>query len=139
MLLTRRFLAQCRRGAKKIDHVYNTLTTPITFCELSFDDVPEVTPCRDMVVSVMTCVPNINYVCSVYDTLSIEKDIVESFVSVYKQGCRFDKLSDKEKLMLLLKFMSLFYKTIVVHSPVHEHHTIVLNLMDYLNFVISCY
>ncbi len=130
---------QCRRGARRIDHVYNVLTTPITFCELSFDDIPEVIPYREVVVSLLTCDTTLNNVCSVYDMFSVEKDIVESLVSVYKQSCRFHKLSDKEKLLLLLKFMSLLYKTIVVHSPVHEHHTIVLNLMDYLNFVISCY
>lgn len=139
---SKRLLARCRRIIKRVDHTYNVVTTPITFCEISFDDIPDQIPCREVVTctfSTMCRNSNIQNVCNLYDNLSVDKDIVESIISLYKQVSLFDVMNDKEKLLYVLKCMSFVYKTVIVHSPLHEHHSIFLNVLDYLNFVISCY
>ena len=138
-LTSKRFIATCRRNVKRVDHAYNVLSTPITFCELSLDDIPDQIPCRDAMTYIVSCIPNFQNVCNVYDNLSVDKDIVESVVSLSKQAYRFQCMKDKERMLYLLKCLSLFYKTIVIHSPMHEEHNIILNFLDYLNFVISCY
>lgn len=138
-LVTKRFLAKCRTNVKRVDHAFNIVTTPITFCELSFDDIPDQIPCRDAVSYMMSCIPNFPNICNVYDNLSMDKDILESVVHLSKQAYQFQSMKDKERLLYVLKCVSLFYKTIVIHSPMHEEHNIILNFLDYLNFVISCY
>jgi hypothetical protein len=138
---SKRLLARCRRNIKRIDHTYNVVTTPITLCEISFDDIPDNIPCKDMFTctfSNMCRVPNFQNVCYVYDNLSVDKDIGESVVSLYRQATAFHVMNDKEKVLYVLKCMSFVYKTVIVHSPAHDHHNIVFNVLDYLNFVISC-
>ncbi len=53
-LVSKRLLAKCRRNVKRVDHAFNVVTTPITFCELSFDDLPDQIPYRDVVSSMMS-------------------------------------------------------------------------------------
>lgn len=138
----KRMLARCRRSARRIDHAYNVVSTPITFCELSFEDIPEQIPDRDMLNGILNTactVPNLQTVYALYDNLSVDKDIAESAVNLYMQLTKFDRMEEKQKVLYLLKWISLIYKTIIVHSPVHEHHTIIINVLDYLNFVVSCW
>lgn len=139
LFVSKRFLAQCRRSVRMVDHAYNIVTTPITFCELSFDDIPDQIPCRDMVTCLASNIPNFSNVCTVYDNVSIDKDIVESIVSLWKQSSNISCMSDKEKILYVLKCLSLLYKTLIVHSPLHEEHTLILNILDYLNFMVSFY
>jgi hypothetical protein len=141
LIVNKRLLARCRRNIKRVDNTYNVVTTPITLCEISFDDIPDQIPGRDMFTSAfstMCRIPNFQNIYCVYDNLSVDKDIVESVVSLYRQALKFRVMNDKEKLLYILKFLSFVYKTAIVHSPAHEHHTVVLNMLDYLNFVISC-
>jgi hypothetical protein len=138
-LVSKRLLAKCRRNVKKVDHAFNVVTTPITFWELSFDDLSDQIPYRDAVTSIMSYIPNFQNVSNAYDSISIDKDIVESVVSLSRQAYQFKCMKDKERMLFILKCLSLFYKTIIVHLPMHEEHNIILNFLDYLNFVISCY
>lgn len=135
---SKKLLVRCRRNVKRVEHTYNVVTTPITFLEISFDDIPEI-PCKDVMTSVITYIPNYQNVCNLYDTLSVDKDVVESMICLYKHALRFQHMKNKDKLLYILKCMSLIYKTIIVHSPMHQEHTVILNFLDYMNFVISCY
>ena len=139
LLANKRLLGKCRRKAKRIDQTYNVVSTPISLFELSFDDVPDKIPYRDTITHALSSVPSIDSIASIYDTISVNKDILESVINIHQQIQQFEKLNDKQKLVLFVKCISLVYKTVIVHSPLHEHHSLITNTLDYMNFVVSIY
>lgn len=139
LLANKRLLAKCRRNVKRLDQTYSIVTTPISLIELSLDDVPDQVPYRDTITHVMSFVPGIDSISSMYDTVSVNKDILESVMSIYHQIEHFERLNDKQRLILFVKCISFVYKTVIIHSPLHEHHTLVTNMLDYINFIVSVY
>ena len=135
----KKLFVQCRRNIRRLDNAYNFVTTPITFCEISLDDVSDKIPCKDMITCCVANIPNFETVHTVYDTLSVNKDILESIVALCKQSKKIKDMNDKNKVIYVLKCLSLLYKTIIANSSFHEEHSTILNILDYLNFLISCY
>lgn len=139
--MLKRTCAAVMQKAKKlkgVNGIYNNVTTPITLVELSFDDVPDMIPYHKVIQDTFTNVPQFIGVVSCYDAFAIDKDMIESIVSVSLNLRKFVKLSDKNKVLFICKTLCLVYKTIIYNTNLHAYHNAALVCLDYLNFVISC-
>lgn len=145
MLITRRVVkrtfAKVIRQAKKLKKInvaYNNVTTPITFCEISFEDVPDCIPNHRFILGLLYSMPQFNALSSCYDTFSIDKDMLESITSVLLSSRKFMSFSSKNKLLYICKGLCLLYKMIIYNTNLHAYHNAAWVCLDYLNFVVSC-
>lgn len=126
------------RKLKQLNIAFNNVTTPINFCELSFEDIPDYVPYHRLIMNVLNKVPNLNVIGSCYDTFAIDKDMIENIMCVLLNTRKFAKLSDKNKLLTMCKIVCLIYKLLVYNTNLHTNHTDAVVGLDYINFVFSC-
>jgi hypothetical protein len=73
---------QKTKKLKGVNGIYNNVTTPITLIELSFDDIPDIIPYHKVIQDAVNKAPPFIGIISCYDAFAIDKDMIESIVSV---------------------------------------------------------
>jgi hypothetical protein len=127
------------RNLRNFDKVYNTVVNPISFCEITWDDLGDMLPVDEVMSHIAKLTP-CRDICELYDTFTSDKDIVECFVSMYLKVCKFEKMDTKQKSMLVMKGYCLAYKLYWIALAccgVPKAHETFVCFLDYFNFIIS--
>lgn len=124
---------------RKLEKAYNQIVNPITLCEISWDDLGDCLPCKQFVSHFMKTTP-CGEVCEFYDTVTSDKDIIESCVSFYLKCCKIERLDDKQKSLLMVKVCCFTYKVywiVMACCGIHKTHESIVCILDYVNFIFS--
>jgi hypothetical protein len=127
------------RKLRDFDKVYNSFVNPISFCEISWDDLGDNLPC-DKALSFLTKSTPCRNICELYDTFTCDKDIVECLVSLLLQFNRIEKMDIKQKSMLVMKAYCLAYKLYWIAMAccgIPKSHEAMVCILDFLNFVLG--
>lgn len=130
------------RTVRNVDHVYNEIVNPITFCEIMWNDMSDmsVLPCKKVLTNIAKSVPYLRDIGEFYDAFTGDKDIVETFVSISIKIKQFREMDRKQRLILAIKVCTFAYKlTFIVLAccgipKTHEH---MICILDYVNFILS--
>jgi hypothetical protein len=128
------------KKARDLDKVYNMVTNPITFYEITSDDIPNIIPYQDIINKLTDSIPSFNNMSIFYDTFSIDKDLVESIVSLYIKLKQVDTMDTKQKSLLVIKISSILYKIagcLLLCLGIPKSHENLSYVFDYLNFILS--
>lgn len=124
---------------KNVDRTYNTITNPITFCELTTDDLSNIIP-LEPIKSMTNNIPFFQSVSSVYDNFAVDKDIAETIVTIIMRLNKFHDMDHKQKLLLVVKTYIFLYKLtwiILACLGMPKTHESITNFLDYMNFVLG--
>jgi hypothetical protein len=128
------------RTFRNVDNVYNTIVNPITFCEITWEDLSDILPFEKALTNMAKSVPYLQDIGELYDTFTIDKDIAETIVSISLKIQHIGDMDGKQRSMLAIKAYTLAYKlTFIVMAccgvpKTHEH---MLCILDYVNFILS--
>ena len=86
-----RVIVSTAKNLRKFDKVYNDFVNPISFCEMSCDDLGEMLPFQEVISHIAKLTP-CHDVCELYDTFTTDKDIVECCVSMYLKVCKIEEM-----------------------------------------------
>lgn len=128
------------RTFRSLDKVYNSIVDPITFCEITWDDMSDIIPCEKVVSNATKSVPYLGDICELYDKLTVDKDIAETFVSICLKLKQFEGLDVKQRSMFVIKAYILVYKLIFIAMAccgVPKTHDYIVCILDYVNFILS--
>ena len=124
---------------RQFDKVYNQIVNPVSLCEISWDDMGDMLPCKSTLCNLLKATPCYD-VCEFYDTFTTDKDIVECLVSIYLKFHKLEEMDVKKKSLLVVKVTCFSYKLFWIAMAccgVPKTHDCIVCLLDYLNFMMS--
>jgi hypothetical protein len=124
---------------RQLDNVYNQIVNPVSLCEISWDDMGDMLPCKSTLCNLLKTTP-CHVVCEFYDHFTTDKDFVECLVSVYLKFHKLEEMDVKQKSLLMVKVTCFSYKCFWIALAccgVPKTHDGFVCFLDYLNFMMS--
>ena len=128
------------RTFHNVDKVYNSIVDPITFCEITWDDMPDIFSCEKVVTNTAKSIPYLSDICELYDKFTVDKDIAETFVSICLKLQKFSEMDTKHRSMFVIKAYILAYKLTFIAMAccgVPKTHDCMVCTLDYVNFILN--
>lgn len=128
------------RTFRNVDQVYNSIVNPITFCEITWDDLSDVLPCEKALTNMIKSMPYLGDFGQLYDTFTVDKDLVETFVSICVKLNKFEHMDAKQRSLFAIKASTFAYKLmfiIMACCGVPKTHEHMMCILDYVNFILS--
>jgi hypothetical protein len=129
------------KKVKSIDSVYDNISNPLYFYQLTNEHLPSVIPHRFIINTTLYHLlgGHTSMIYDSYDKLSTSKELCEGTVNILRKGNKKNTCM-KSKVFLCIKTYIVIYKLIWIVLEMHgvsKDHLTVVAIMDYINFFLA--
>jgi hypothetical protein len=129
------------KKVKSIDSVYDNISNPLCFYQMTNEHLPSVIPHRFIINTTLHQLfgGHTSMIYDSYDKLSTSKDLCEGTVNILRKGNKKNTCL-KSKVFLGIKTYIVIYKLVWIvleMNGVSKDHLTVVAVMDYINFFLA--
>lgn len=129
------------KTAKKVNNVYDDVTNPIYFVELTNEHFPQYIPYRQLISLTLSSFPETTILYNIYDKMSVSKDVCEGAVYVTtKASYILNQSCVKTKTIYIIKVYLLLYRLVWILLAcvgVHKSTLGITSVLDYMNLIVG--
>lgn len=127
-----RVLIKGVKYAKKANNVFNTMTNPVTFVQITQEHFPQFVACSLLSHSIIVSFLTEYHIDNEYDNICFMKDVSEGTFTVAKHMV---DMKDLHRQFLVYVRLCLLIYRVFEHSANVDSSNIYICIIDYLHFV----